>query len=62
MITFLNLIFVSTLSLLSTLAISQTTANDPFICPPCGDGSCDNTLYQEAGVCPACGMALGYLY
>jgi transcriptional regulator GlxA family with amidase domain len=58
MITLLKFIFVSAISLLSSLAISQSISNDPFICPPCGDGSCDNTLYQEAGTCPVCGMAL----
>ncbi len=31
---------------------------DPYICPPCGDGSCDTQQYAESGTCPTCGMTL----
>jgi putative intracellular protease/amidase len=32
--------------------------NDPYVCPPCGDRSCCTQLYDNAGQCAHCGMAL----
>lgn len=29
-----------------------------YICPPCGDGSCDHQTYTNPGTCPVCGMTL----
>ncbi|MEL6658288.1 MAG: DJ-1/PfpI family protein [Bacteroidota bacterium] len=29
-----------------------------YVCPPCGDGSCDSQTYDQAGQCPHCGMNL----
>lgn len=38
---------------------SQSAAlTDPYVCPPCGDGSCCTQTYESPGTCAACGMAL----
>ena len=31
---------------------------ETYICPPCGDGSCDKITHARPGNCPACGMKL----
>ncbi|MCB0668287.1 MAG: DJ-1/PfpI family protein [Saprospiraceae bacterium] len=44
---------------LSPAIFSQTATEDiAYICPPCGDGSCDNRLFEKPGTCPDCGMTL----
>lgn len=39
-------------------AFTQTASADLYICPPCGDGSCDTQTYEHSGTCPGCGMQL----
>ena len=36
----------------------QTSAPEVYICPPCGDGSCDTQTYDAPGQCPHCHMSL----
>lgn len=51
-------IFFTFFLLLSGACSAIPAANDMYICPPCGDGSCDKMVYSEPGNCPTCGMAL----
>lgn len=39
-------------------ALTQESAAEVYICPPCGDGSCDSQTYEEPGQCPHCEMTL----
>lgn len=46
------------LALAAVAAFSLTLAGSPvWVCPPCGSG-CDETVFEKAGTCPVCGMAL----
>lgn len=45
-------------SLLACTELPAQAAPDPYICPPCGNASCDKTEHETAGNCPACGMRL----
>ncbi len=36
---------------------AAVASGDQYVCPPCGCGS-DDKLYDKAGFCPVCGMAL----
>ncbi len=57
--TSLLIILVSTLFFSPNSVFSQGDSHGPsFVCPPCGDGSCDTQVYSEAGTCPHCGMIL----
>ncbi len=43
--------------ILDSYAQSSDQAN-LYVCPPCGDGSCDSQVYSEPGTCPHCNMTL----
>ncbi len=41
------------------LAVAQGAGPaEMYVCPPCGDGSCDQTLHERSGNCSVCGMKL----
>lgn len=49
-------VFVS-LSIIPTTSAQDSVA-EVYMCPPCGDGSCDTQTYDEPGQCPHCNMTL----
>lgn len=42
----------------ATMAQGPATADVPYVCPPCGDGACDEATFTQPGVCPVCGRTL----
>lgn len=52
------LLMIYFISINLPMASQNLTQNDQYVCPPCGDGSCDNTIFTAPGTCPVCGMTL----
>lgn len=44
--------------ILNLPAQDDHSTHETYICPPCGDGSCDKEIHNAPGVCTGCGMAL----
>lgn len=55
---FLFLLLFSGCILTNLPAQTASPGQEKYICPPCGDGSCDKEVYNGPGICSACGMAL----
>ena len=52
--------FIIVFFIIASSSMDGQTAGviEGYICPPCGDGSCDTQVYSEPGICPHCNMTL----
>ena len=56
---FNKFILISTVMIISISSAAQgLVPSEQYVCPPCGDGSCDGVIFDHPGECPECHMTL----